>query len=302
MIKFGFASSLLKIVSWAQWRYFLPEKLLYWRGPLKIGRLTASLPQENIQGIGWQLPENSNQVWSNSKTLRLWQKFLLELYREKIRIVGLDCSTNFIPPLTLRNQASFPGISDGKALELLLFINRFRNILRNYEITPQKAKALIVWEEGNLGITCARLIAREVRFLTLVSPNERSLEKAAEVIFAETGISAQIYLTPPEDLRGARIVIKCGSLSKLQLVRHSKRVLWYELFQKCPSLPSMNVDLPLAARNKYGDLPLYPALGEAIIRSRFDLIYGFWYGSELPLERVIKLAICFRELGREIAV
>jgi hypothetical protein len=302
MTKFGFASSLLKIPAWTHWGQILPEKWLYWRGPLKIGEIVGSLPQGDIQGLGWQLPENSNQIWGNPKIFRLWQRFLLDLHEQEIGIIGLDPGTSFSPPVALRNQASFPGISDGKALELLLFINRFRSILRNYEITPQKAKAMVVWEEGNLGVTCARLVAREVRFLNLVSPNERSLERAAEIVFAETGISPQIYITPPEDFRGAKIVIKCGSLSKIQLVRNSKRIIWCELFQKCPSLSSINVDLPVTVRDKFGDMPLYPALGEAILRSRFDLIYGFWYGSELPLERVIKLALCFRELGREIAV
>jgi hypothetical protein len=302
MIKFGFASSLLRISTWAQLRHVLPEKWLYWRGPLKIGRLTGFMPETNIEGVGWQLPENSSQMWGSIKIYRLWQKLLGELHDQEIRIIGLDCATTFIPPPALRNQATFPGISDGKALELLLFMNRFHNMLRSYEIAPQKAKAMIVWEEGNLGVTCARLIAREVRFLVLVSPNERSLERAAELIFAETGISSQIYLAPPEDLRGARIVIKCGILSKIKLVRNSKRVIWYELFQKKPSLWGMNVDLPLTAKSRYGNLPLYPALGETILRARFDLIWGFWYGSELPLERVIRLAVCFRELGREIAV
>lgn len=302
MAKFGFASSLLKISTWNPLRGILPQKLLYFRGPLKIGEITGFLPRGIIQGLGWQLPENSSQIWGNPKMIHLWQQFLLDLNDQEIRIIGLDPGTSFSPPVALRNQPAFPGISDGKALELLLFINRFRTILRNYEISPQRAKAMVIWEEGNLGVTCARLVAREVRFLNLVSSNERSLERAAELVFAETGISPQIYTSIPADLRGAKVVIKCGRLSKMQLARNSKRVIWYELFQKCPSLTSINVDLPVTARGKFGEMPLYPALGEAILRSCFDLISGFWYGSELPLERVIKLALCFKELGREIAV
>jgi hypothetical protein len=300
MFKFGFASALLKIPTRFGWRNWMPEKLLYLRGPLKLGEIVGSLPETDIAGLGWQLPA-SDQIWDNSKIFLLWQRFLQQLEQQEIRIMGLEPGI-FTPPPALRNQTYFPGVSDGKALELLLFINRFRSILRNYEITPQKAKATVVWEEGNLGVTCARLIAREVRFLDLVSPNARSLERAAELVFAETGISSQIYLTLPECFHGTRIVIKCGRLTQLQLVRSSKRVIWCELFQKCPSLSTMNADLPIAVRSKFGGLPLYPALGETILRSGFDLLYGFWYGNELPLERVLKLAVCFRELGREIAV
>jgi hypothetical protein len=302
MVKFGFASSLLKISVWNHLRCVLPEKFFYWRGPLKFGQLIGSLPQGKIQGIGWQLPENCNQIWSSAKIYKFWHNLLIDINSHDIRIIGLDDASAFIPPVSLRNQTHFPGVSDGKALELLIFINRFRGILRSYDIAPQKAKAMVIWEEGNLGVTCARLIAREVRFLTLVSPNERSLERAAELIFSETGISSQTFLTLPEDFRGSKIIIKCGNLFKLQLARNSKRLIWYDLFQKRPSLSSINVDLPITASGKYGDLPLYPALGEAILRSHFDLMYGFWHGSELPLERVTKLAACLRELGREIAV
>lgn len=299
---FGFASALLKVTAWNRLYECIPGKWRYWRGPNRIGTIIACLPKELLKGRGWKLPDNPALIWPGAKLALLWQRFYRELQDQEITILGLDPGSQFVPPLVLRNQPAFPGISDGKALELLLFINRFRSILRNYEIPPQKAKAMVVWEEGNLGITCARLVAREVRFLALLCPNERSLERTAELVLAETGISPQIYTIPPPDFRGARIVIKCGNLVKLQLTRSSKRIIWCELFQSRPSLTSMNVGLPLSVRSKAGELPLYPALGEAVLRSCFDLNYGFWFGSELPLERVMKLAACFRELGREIAV
>ncbi|HBF39255.1 MAG TPA: hypothetical protein DDW50_18290 [Firmicutes bacterium] len=300
MANFGFVSSML--TTRTRWEKFIPEKWLYYRGPVNIGRITGFLPGGDAQGMGWQLPGYASQIWSNYRVVRIWQKFLSELDKYGIRVVGLDCAATFTPTASLRTGTAFPGVSDGKALELLLFINRFRGILRNYEIPSLKAKATIIWEEGNLGVTCARLIAREVRFLNLVSPNARSLERAAELVFAETGISAQIYQALPDDLRGCRIIIKCGMLSKLKLVRSLPRIIWCEIFQKSPSLTSFNTDLPIIVKSRYGGLPLYPALGEAIVRSRFNLIDGFWYGSELPLERVIKLALCFRELGREFTV
>lgn len=302
MVHFGFASSSLKTRTF--WENLIPEKLLYYRGPLNVGEITGLLPGGDVHGVGWQLPGDFNQVWSNDRLFRLWQRFLNELNKHGVKIIGLDCTTTFAPPKSLRNETPFPGVSDGKALEMLLFVNRFRSILRNYEIQPLKAKATIVWEEGNLGVTCARLVAREVRFLNLVSPNEHSLERAADLIFAETGISAQTYQTLPEELHGSRILIKCGIISELKLVRarEAKKMIWCEIFQKSPSLTSFNANLPLRVKNKFGGLPLYPALGEVILRSRFNLIDGFWYGSDLPLERVVKLALCFRELGCDFTV
>ncbi len=302
MSSFGFVSSLLKVPSWNFFDTIIPDKLRYWHGPLKAGQITGILPQDRIRGWGWKLPESTAEIWSNSKKNYLWQRFLAELQEQDIKILGLDPETLFYPSVINKNQYGFPGVSDGKALELLLFISRFSSILRNYDIPPQKAKAMIIWEEGNLGLTCARLVAREVRFLALVSPNEKNLERAAELVFAETGVSPQTYSEVPNDYRGARIIIKCGRLNKIGLSHCPKRMLRYELFQRSPSISSMNVSLPISVRYKLGELPLYPALGEAIIRSYFDLNYGFWFGNDLPLERIIKLAVCFKGLGREIAV
>lgn len=302
MVHFGFASSLLKKPTF--WGNLLPDKLLFYRGPLNVGPITGLLPGGDVQGVGWQLPGNFNQAWSNERLGRLWQRFLAELNQSGVKIIGLDSGTPFAPPKSLRIEAPFPGVSDGKALEMLIFINRFRSILRNFEIPPLKAKATIVWEEGNLGVTCARLIAREVRFLNLVSPNEHSLERASDLVFAESGISAQTYRELPEDFRGGRILIKCGILNRLKLARARgvNKLIWCEIFQKSPSLSSFNANLPLKAKSKFGGVPLYPALGETILRSRFNLTDGFWYGTDLPLERVVKLALCLRELGRDFTV
>jgi hypothetical protein len=301
---FGFISPLLKEIPGFRSMFsgYFPEKWRYFRGPLKVGEISGSLPGEKLRGWGWKVPENPARVWEGKRLADLWQRFFVELAEKEIKVIGLDAGRTFCPPGLFRSQPDVPGVSDGKALELLFFMNRFRSILRNYEITPQKAKALVIWEEGNLGVTCARAIAREVRFLTLVSPNARILEIAAEIILSETGVSPQVFVDLPSDYRGAKIVVKCGRVAKYQLPRVTRRVIWCELFQSFPSLSSMNFALPVTAANQVGKLPLYPALAEVILRSGFGLQSGFWHGSDLPLERVVKLAVVFKELGIDLTI
>lgn len=280
----------------------IPDQWRYWFGPLPAGEILGEMPRETIQGWGWKLPPEPARFWDEQRKQVFWERLIAELVKRQIRVVGLDPGNDFFPPESVIGLPHFPGVSDGKALELLLFVKRFRRLVRNYGISPQKAKAMIVWEEGNLGIACARLIARELRFLTLVSPNTRLLERTAELIVYETGISPQIYSTPPSDFKGARIVIKCGHLSRLSLVRNSKRLIWCELFQSYPSLSSLNMEQAVAARTKAGVLPIFPALGETMIRAYFELNLGFWYGNDLPLERVFKLAVLLKEIGFDISV
>jgi hypothetical protein len=301
---FGFISPLLKEIPnfWSVLPKYLPEKWRYFLGPLKVGEITGLLSGEKLRGWGWKVPENPGRVWEGRRLTDLWERFSMELAEKEIKVIGLDAGRTFCPPGFFRSHPNAPGVSDGKALELLFFMSRFRSILRNYEIAPSKAKVLVMWEEGNLGVTCARAIAREVRFLTLVSPNARILEIAAEVILSETGISPQVFVEPPSDYRGAKIVIKCGKVTKYQLPRNTRRIIRCELFQSYPSLSSMNFALPVTAANQVGKLPLYPALAEVILRSGFGLQSGFWHGSDLPLERVLKLAVVFKELGIDLTI
>jgi hypothetical protein len=284
------------------WERLIPERWRYWFGPLPAGPLTGVLPREEIRGWGWRIPEPALRVWNEQKTVKIWEKLVGDLAERQVKVVGLDPGTYFYPSNQVLNLPNFPGVSDGKALELLLFLKRFRKLIKNYDIAPQKAKAMIIWEEGNLGIACARLVARELRFLILVSSNTRLLERTAELVVYETGISPQIYAAPPPDYKGARIIIKCGPTPNLELPRRSRRAIWCELFQTYPSLNSINIEHTIAVRDRHGMLPVYPALGEALIRSYFELNLGFWYGSDLPLERVFKLAVLLRELGFEINV
>ncbi len=303
MSNFGIISQLLgQKQPRTVWERLVPERWRYWFGPLPAGALTGILPREEIQGWGWRIPDASLAVWDEQKTVKLWERLVADLAERQVKVVGLDPGTYFYPSNPVLNLPNFPGISDGKALELLLFLKRFRKLIKNYDIAPQKAKAMIIWEEGNLGIACARLVARELRFLTLVSTNTRLLERTAELVVYETGISPQVYAAPPSDYKGAKIIIKCGPTPNLELPPHPRRAIWCELFQTYPSLSSINIGHTIAARDRYGVLPVYPALGEAIIRSYFDLNLGFWYGSDLPLERIFKLAVLLRELGFEINV
>jgi hypothetical protein len=304
MVCFGFLSTkLAPEAQWRQWVNWLPERFRYFSGPVPAGKVRGVLPQQNeVQGWAWNAPENSDLVWNRHQLARWWQRLWVEVYAKQIKIIGIDSDLPLPPPIKLGNRPYFPGISDGKALELLLFVERFRGILRSYEISAQRAKALIVWEEGNLGITCARLIASEVRFLTLVHPNLKLLERAADLIMAESGISPQITETLPPDFKGAKIVIKCGKVTAFPLQRDSRRLIWCEIFQKYPQLSLFNLDLPLSVWHKSQKIPLYPVLGEVILRAGYNYDSEFWYGAQLPLERVIKLARIFNELGIKITI
>jgi hypothetical protein len=285
-----------------QWLKWLPLEWKYGKGPLNVGEITGMVPDETVRGWAWNVPEQPDKVWGKRQSASRWRRLWTEIYQKQIKIIGLDFSVSLPPPAELKLQPYFPGISDGKALELLLFIGRFRNLLQNHEIPAHRAKVIIAWEEGNLGLTCARLIAREVRFITLVHPNQKTLERSVEVIMTETGVSPRIYSDWPVDYHGAKLLIQCGNLARYPKSRDSRKLIRCELFQRYPQLSLMNLHYPVSAWQNARKLPAYPVLGEVILRACFHYESEYWYGGQLPLERVIKLARIFKEIGAEIRI
>lgn len=298
MGSFGYFSSILEPDSyWNNLTRWLPDRLRYRKGPLRTGTITGVISGEVISGWGWKIPENNLGIWSPEQTNLLWSQVENELRKKEITIIGIDPASSFLPPVQQIRGPLLPGISDGKTLELLFFLNYFRKILRTYEICASKAKAVIVWEEGNLGVACARLIAGDVRFLTLIHPHLHKLEQAAEIVFAESGISPQIYTELPQDFKGSKIIIRCGKLIKYNTQITASRIIKCELFKNYPTLSMLNSKIPLEAKCNSGNLPFYPVLGETIIREAFGLQKGIWFGTELTLERVNQLARALKALG-----
>ncbi len=302
-MNFGFLSPYLKAQSWYQFLKFLPDVLRYWHGPKSVGGIVGEfLDLPAVSGYGWQLPLCSGILWNKTKQEEIWSFFLKKLQQAEIRVLGIERGSFVDPPLALRNSPVFPGVSDGKVLEMLIFLNRLPTILRSYGITPQKAKATIVWEEGNLGLVCARLISEQMRFLTLVNPNIVLLERAAGQIISESGISPQVTTELANGIRNSRLVIICGRLIKYAEVLEVPKLIRCELFTNRPSLINMNFRLPLTITHQQEKLPFYPALTESVLRVAFNLERGFWSGNELTIERVLKLGLVFKELGLQSLV
>jgi hypothetical protein len=242
------------------WIHFYPAK------PKAIGVITGSLFEKSVRGYGFRAPSLPAPAWNESRTAIFWNRFCQELQRREVAVLGLDQETPQ-PPTDLIDLPDFPGISDGKALELFLFNLNFHRILDLYEITPLKATATIIWEEGNQGLTCARLIGRELRFLTLVHPKLKVLEQAAEVISAETGLAPRTFTEIPANYRELGIVIHCGRTMNYPVPGGCQQRPRYHLFGAFPGLFGANLGLSVSMGNWQGDEMLYPALGEAVFRA-----------------------------------
>ena len=74
-----------------------------------------------------------------------------------------------------------------------------------------KAEVVIIGATGSIGAICARIMARESRYITLVARNKAKMEQLAQQILAETGLAATITTDVKKALSTADIVITVTS-------------------------------------------------------------------------------------------
>jgi len=78
-------------------------------------------------------------------------------------------------------------------------------------IDLKKAGVVVIGATGSIGSVCARIIAREAGYLTLVARRLEKLERLAHQILQETGVAARITTNVHEALREAAVVITVTS-------------------------------------------------------------------------------------------
>ncbi len=74
-----------------------------------------------------------------------------------------------------------------------------------------QAEVAVVGAYGSIGSACARILAREVKYLTLVGRNEEKLEALARQILQETGLAPRVSTDISKTLPKADVVIAVSS-------------------------------------------------------------------------------------------
>lgn len=288
MGNFGLVSSYLPAAAyWKRWQW-IPEGWRYRQDFAFAGKLSGYLGHVPVEGWGWSLARGQRTGYS-----LLWKALEREWTAKEVDVVGVDGLSS--------GEMTFPsgvGFSDGKSLELLLFAQQFKRILRHCQVNPQTAEIGIIWEEGNLGLVCARLIAQHIRFLRLIHPDAGRLDHAAAVLLAETGISPKIQQVPPDKEQRISMIIQCGLLNHYRSWSGSEFSSYWELFtgrldlfQRLMGDGFFTVWGPLAS------LPASPVLGEVLIRAIAGWSSEQWVGTELRFERILLMKEYLDQLG-----
>lgn len=128
------------------------------------------------------------------------------------QIVGLGAFTSVIGDkgVSIARELNIP-VTTGNSYTVATALEAVRKVCKVTGRSLAEVEIVIIGANGSIGSTCAKLLAREARFMTLVSRDLKKLEGLAGCIMRETGLAVHITNRSEGPLRRADIVITVSS-------------------------------------------------------------------------------------------
>lgn len=193
----------------------LLEGLFKYAPPIKVSKITG-VYSKHARAEGWfvacpitarlmvELPEEFviNKI---IKTGKLAQKM-------GAKILGLGAFTSVVGDagITVAKNLDI-AVTTGNSYTVATALEGTREAARLMGHDLKKCHAVVVGATGSIGQVCARILARDVRSLTLVARQKNRLEELARKIMYETGVAARITSDIKHALKDAQIVITVTS-------------------------------------------------------------------------------------------
>jgi predicted amino acid dehydrogenase len=128
------------------------------------------------------------------------------------KIVGLGAFTSVVGDagVTVAKNLDI-AVTTGNSYTVATALEGAREAARMMGHDLGRCHAVVVGATGSIGRVCARMLARDVRALTLVAREKSRLEELAHRIMYETGVAARITSDIKQALKNAQIVITVTS-------------------------------------------------------------------------------------------
>jgi len=193
----------------------LLERLLKYSPPFKVYKITG-VHSERAQTEGWLV------------ACPIMPRLMLELPEEYVldkiiqtgklaqkmgaNILGLGAFSSVMGDAGGRVAKNLDiAVTTGNSYTLVTALESVRRAASLLGYDLKKCHAVVVGDAGSIGQICARILARDVRSLTLVTREKSRLEGLLRQIMYETGIAARITSDIEHALREAHIVIALTS-------------------------------------------------------------------------------------------
>ena len=135
------------------------------------------------------------------------------------KIVGLGALTSVVGDagITIAKNAGI-AVTTGNSFTVYTALEGTRKAAELMGHTWSKADIVILGATGSIGSVCARLLARENKYITLIAREQSKLERLAARILYETGTAVKITSTVQDAVRKADVVIAVSSSLDCQIM------------------------------------------------------------------------------------
>ena len=208
---------------------FLPERTIEWylqsMGPIKTAHVTGirSITGEEAEGVFIGCPLTPRQFLELPldfiyDKLEQCGKVAEELGAE---IVGLGAFTSVVGDggITLSKRLNIP-VTTGNSYTIATAIEGANKAADMMGIDRQDATVAIIGATGSIGATCAQLMVRDTKRMTLIGRNVERLEKLMTKLRAESNARLTIHTDIEEGLREADIIITVSSAAQAIIEPH----------------------------------------------------------------------------------
>ncbi len=128
------------------------------------------------------------------------------------KIVGLGAFTSVVGDGGITVSQNVPtAITTGNSYTVYTALEGVRFAARLLELELERAHVAVIGATGSIGSACARILAADVKYMTLVGRNQNKLQRVSEHILTESGIASKVSTDANRAISDADIVITVTS-------------------------------------------------------------------------------------------
>ncbi|MCF8012048.1 MAG: NAD(P)H-binding protein [Clostridiales bacterium] len=191
------------------------ERLLRFMPPFQVSRISGIESDYNsIEGWFVSCPLTARQM------VHLPQNYVLKrivqagntAHKLGAKIIGLGAFTSVIGDggISIAKELEIP-VTTGNSYTVGTAIQGTREASKLMGHDINNARVVVLGATGSIGKVCARLLAKDVKNLTLVARNKSKLEMLSQKILYESGLAVKITSDVKSAIKSAQVVVAVTS-------------------------------------------------------------------------------------------
>jgi predicted amino acid dehydrogenase len=194
-----------------RWPAPLVEAAISLLPPFKVSEITG-VRSAHAETSGWfvSCPLTARQMVSLPEKKVIGKIIAAGRVAEKLgaKVVGLGAMTSVVGDagITIAGNLAIP-VTTGNSYTVATALQGTKMAAKAMGIDLEQADVLVIGATGSIGSVCARILAREVKYLTILARDKGKMCQLAERILQESGLAVKVSSDVKRAVQRADIVI-----------------------------------------------------------------------------------------------